>query len=147
MPELVLEPGSALVSDALFFAVKVLNIKQIRNKFIATLMGTYYNLPQSLSRKNLPVTIIPMGEKQENYNDLDMGGFTCIDFDYLYRHYSGPLAINDFVIFHEAGAYSLVLRPPFIMPNVPVIEINNDNIMLLKQNDSFDDIFKNYIFT
>lgn len=146
-PQLIIEPGSALVGDCMYFVSKVVNIKNVRGKNIATLLGSIYNINPTLNKKNPPIEVVHMGEgEQVEYSDLDFGGFTCIESDYLYRHYSGLLAKGDVVIFGNVGSYSIVLKPPFILPNFPVIDVSEGEVELIKRGEYFDDIFHTFSF-
>jgi len=145
-PVLIIEPGSALVGDCMSFAAKVVNIKDVRGKKIATLLGSIYNINPTLNTKNPPIKVYAGGNPQEEYKDLDFGGFTCIESDYLYKHYDGKLAVGDTVIFGNAGSYSIVLKPPFILPNFPVVDISAGDIEVIKRAECFDDIFHTFAF-
>lgn len=147
-PKLLIEPGSALVGDCMKFAAKVINVKTSQNKSIATVLGSIYNINPTLNKKNPPIEIIPMGGVQQNYEDLDFGGFTCIESDYIYRHFSGNLAVGDFAVFGNAGSYSVVLKPPFILPNFPIIDVSQglDNLEIIKRGEVFDDLFHTFRF-
>lgn len=145
-PLLLIEPGSALVGDCMRFAAKVVNIKTVRSKPIATLLGSIYNINPTLNTKNPPIEIVSMGAEQSHYDDLDFGGFTCIESDYLYRHFSGNVAKGDMVIFGNVGSYSVVLKPPFILPNFPVIDISEGSVEIIKRGECFDDLFHTFNF-
>lgn len=145
-PMLLIEPGSALVGDCMRFAARVVNIKEVRGKAIATLLGSIYNINPTLNTKNPPIEVYAMGDKQKEYTDLDFGGFTCIESDYLYRHYSGTLAKGDMVVFGNVGSYSVVLKPPFILPNFPVIDVSEGGCELIKRGECFDDLFHTFAF-
>ena len=145
-PLLLIEPGSALVGDCMQFASKVVNIKKVRGKAIATLLGSIYNINPTLNKKNPPIEVYAMGEKQREYKDLDFGGFTCIESDYLYRHYDGKLSKGDMVVFGNAGSYSIVLKPPFILPNFPIIDITDGKLEMIKRGEVFDDLFHTFAF-
>ena len=145
-PLLLIEPGSALVGDCMKFASRVVNIKEVRGKAIATLLGSIYNINPTLNKKNPPIEVYAMGGEQKEYKDLDFGGFTCIESDYLYRHYNGKLAKGDMVVFGNAGSYSVVLKPPFILPNFPVIDISNGQVEVIKRGETFDDLFHTFSF-
>lgn len=144
-PKLFIEPGSALAGDAMQFVSKVINIKNIRGKNIATLLGSVYNINPTLNGKNPPINIVNFSEG-ELYNDLDFAGYTCIESDYLYKGFKGNLAEGDYVIFNNVGSYSIVLKPPFILPNFPVIEMDRNEVCLVKREEKFDDIFRTYSF-
>lgn len=146
-PKLFIEPGSALVGDCMKFVCEVVSIKKVRNKPIATLLGSIYNINPTLNKKNPPISVYNKNEESEYFEDLDFGGFTCIESDYLYRHYDGKLAVGDYVMFGNVGSYSVVLKPPFILPNFPVIEImEDDKISVVKEKETFDDLFHTYSF-
>ena len=145
-PKLLIEPGSALVGDCMRFASRVVNIKHVRGKAIATLVGSVYNINPTLNKKNPPLEIYPMGEAQTEYDDLDFGGYTCIESDYLYRHFNGKLAKGDMVLFGNVGSYSIVLKPPFILPNFPIIDVSDGNFELIKRGETFDDLFHTFAF-
>jgi diaminopimelate decarboxylase len=150
-PMLIIEPGSALAGDAMKFVSKVVNIKNIRGKNIATLLGSTYNINPTQNKKNRPIAIYHDAKSQgfqKEYDNLDFGGFTCIESDYLYRGYSGKLAVGDYVVFDNVGSYSIVLKPPFILPNFAMVEYNDESniIELIKRNENFEDLFQTYKF-
>lgn len=145
-PMLLIEPGSALVGDCMQFAARVVNIKEVRGKTIATLLGSIYNINPTLNKKNPPINIYSMGGIQKEYKDLDFGGFTCIESDYLYRHFNGNLAVGDMVVFGNVGSYSVVLKPPFILPNFPIVEITDEKTEIIKRGETFDDLFHTFSF-
>ncbi|MEM8096396.1 decarboxylase, partial [Morganella morganii] len=70
--------------------------------------------------------------------------YTCIESDYLYRGYQGNLDIDDFIMLDNAGSYSIVFKPPFILPNVPVVEIKNNKINVIKRQETFNDVFSTF---
>lgn len=147
--KLFIEPGSALVGDIMKFACKVESIKNIRGKDIATVLGSIYNINPTLNKKNPPLSVYASDvAERKHYCDLDFGGFTCIESDYLYRGYNGELAVGDYVVFENVGSYSIVLKPPFILPNFPVINYDEEAGVteLVKNTETFDDLFQTYKF-
>lgn len=144
-PLLLIEPGSAIVGDCMKFAATVVSIKEVRGKAIATLLGSIYNINPTLNKKNPPISVYAMGGDRKQYADLDFGGFTCIESDYLYRHFDGELAVGDMVVFGNAGSYSIVLKPPFILPNFPVVDMATGAVV--KRAECFDDLFHTFRFT
>nr|WP_321262361.1 pyridoxal-dependent decarboxylase [uncultured Sphaerochaeta sp.] len=145
-PTLLLEPGSALVGDCMQFVTVVENVKDIRGKKIATVLGSIYNINPTLNKKNPPLRVVNSGAIQEYFEDLDFGGYTCIESDYIYRHYQGKLAVGDLLVFGNAGSYSVVLKPPFILPNFPILDTSEGKIEVLKHAETFDDIFHTFEF-
>jgi diaminopimelate decarboxylase len=150
-PKLILEPGSALVADTMKFVARVINIKEVRSKKIATISGSIYNISPTLNNKNLPITVyhnLKTSSTEQKYGKIDFGGYTCIESDYLYRGYNGLLGIGDYVVFDNVGSYSIVLKPPFILPNFAVIDCNSSekSFELVKRKEKNDDIFRTFKF-
>lgn len=143
-PLLIIEPGSALVGDCMSFVAKVVSIKNIRGKNFATLCGSTHNI--NISGKNPPLTVYPLAKQRNFYENLNFVGYTCIEGDVLYRNFSGDLGVGDYVEFANAGSYSVVLKPPFILPNFPIIDISGNETKNIKRQECFDDIFHTYTF-
>ena len=137
--ELVIEPGSALVGDCMEFVARVESIKTVRQKTFATILGSQKNI--SMSGVNPPIQVIDVSENEKQYDNVDIVGYTCIEGDVLYHGYSGKLAVGDYIVFSNCGSYSLVMKPPFILPNFSVIDIDGDVVEVIKRQESFDDIF------
>lgn len=143
-PKLIIEPGSALVANVMKYVTRVVGIKQVRKKYIATLSGSVYNINPSTKGMKRPITVF--SDKQGTfYEEVDMAGYTCIESDYLYKGYRGRLSKGDFVVFHNVGSYSLVMKPPFILPDVPCLEAEGDKNILVKRRQSEESIFADFI--
>lgn len=143
-PELLIEPGSAVVGDCMKFVGTVRTIKNVRGKWIATVLGSQKNI--SMAGINPPMEVIAMGDEQKEYKDLDFVGFTCIEGDVLYHNYTGKLAHKDAIVISNCGSYSLVMKPPFILPNFPVLDISEGKTEVIKRAENFDDLFHTFIF-
>jgi diaminopimelate decarboxylase len=143
-PEMVIEPGSALVGDCLKFIGTVKTIKCIRGKFFASILGSRNNI--NMNGINPPIEIIPSGNAQTEYEKIDLVGYTCIENDVLYKDFSGKMAVGDSIVISNCGSYSLVMKPPFILPNFPVLAFSGDKIEVVKRAETFDDIFRSYVF-
>lgn len=146
-PTLLLEPGSALVGDAMQFVTKVLDIKSVRKKNIALTSGSKFNIGLLTSPVNMPMEVFTNSDIKTQYNDIDIAGFTCIESDYLYKGYSGILNIDDYLVFSNVGSYSIVFKPQFILPNVPVIEYNDKdtNYEVVKRQETVEDVFSTFV--
>jgi diaminopimelate decarboxylase len=144
-PVLFLEPGSSLSANVMQFVTKVVNIKNIRGKAIATVTGSVFNINARSKKINPPIRVVSAGGEPQVFEDLDIGGYTCIETDLLYRHYQGPLSVGDYMIFGNVGSYSLSFKPPFIMPNVPIVEMQGEEVKLIKRQEVMSDIFGSYL--
>lgn len=142
-PELLIEPGSALVGDCMKFAGTVKTIKQVRGKTIVSILGSQKNI--SMVGVNPPMSVYAMGKEQRMYDNADFVGFTCIESDTLYKNFTGELAIGDMIVISNCGSYSLVMKPPFILPNFPILDISEGKTEVIKRGENFDDIFHTFI--
>lgn len=142
--ELLVEPGSALAGDCMMFAGRIEGIKQVRGKYFATMLGSQKNI--SMGGVNPPISVIRSDKDARYYEDIDIVGYTCIEGDVMYRGFKGYLSEGDYVIFGNCGSYSVVMKPPFIMPNFPVLDIGNDKVEIIKRAETFEDLFCTYSF-
>lgn len=143
-PELLIEPGSAVVGDCMKFVGTVKTIKDVRGKKFATVLGSQKNI--SMGSINPPMEVIAMGEPQQEYQDLVFVGFTCIEGDVLYHGYNGKLAHGDVIVIGNCGSYSIVMKPPFILPNFPMLDICEGEVEVIKRKEVFEDLFNTYKF-
>lgn len=144
-PVLIIEPGSAMVANAMKYVTKVLNIKHVRNLQIASLTGSTFQMNPSVKNMNRPIEVYSVPDsagRRESYRNLYMAGYTCIESDYLYKGYNGELRVGDYVVFGNVGSYSVVMKPPFILPDIAILEIQADGtIKSLKYAQKVEDIF------
>lgn len=145
-PELIIEPGSAVVADTMKYVTRVVAMKNVRGREIAILSGSAYNVNPSTKGMNRPISVFSAEKEKKHCSDWDMVGYTCIEDDVMYHGYDGELGIDDFVVFHNVGSYSVVFKPPFILPNVPVLDVTDNEIKVIKRAENIDDVFLTYTF-
>lgn len=126
------------------FVCRVETIKEIRNKSFASVWGSQKNI--NMDSVNPPVDVYPIEGKKKHYSNLDIVGYTCIEGDVLQRGFTGQIGIGDYLVFGNCGSYSLVMKPPFILPNFPVVDICNGTIELIKRGETFEDLFHTFVF-
>ncbi len=146
-PILLLEPGSAIVADTMYFVAKVIDLKEVRGRKIATSSGSKFNIGLLTSTINMPMDVYNKGDTQLPHKEIDIVGFTCIESDCLYKGYSGKMNVGDYLVFSNVGSYSIVFKPQFIMPNVPVIEYSEkmSKYEIVKRQETIDDVFSTFI--
>ena len=141
-PQLFIEPGTAIAGNCMRFVCRVETIKVIRGKSFVSTTGSQKNI--SMNGINPPMEIIAGGEIQKKIVDADIVGYTCIEGDILRKNYTGYLAVGDFIIISNCGSYSVVMKPPFILPNCPVIDISGNKTEIIKRAETFADLFSTY---
>lgn len=145
-PILFTEPGTTIVSKYVDFLGKVIGIKEVRGNTFVLLNCSFHNLGETCQMKNLPIRVYKSGEKAKHIEEANFVGYTCLEQDVLYRSFTGEIAIGDYILFGNVGGYSVVDKPPFIMPNCSMVSIKDGIVRLIKQKENFSDIFSTFIF-
>jgi len=143
-PTLFLEPGTALVADTMTFYTQVVSTKVIRGRNFATVAGSIFDISPNAKTKSLPVTpILHPQASREPVRDFAIAGFTCIEDDILTESLSAPLKAGDVLAYGNVGSYSVVMRPPFILPSNPVLmaRANAAGFDLIKARQSNASVF------
>ena len=54
----------------------------------------------------------------------------------------------NYVVFDNVGSYSIVLKPPFILPNFAILDydMDSDKPEMIKPQESFEEIFRTFSF-
>ena len=148
-PTLYIEPGTALVADTLKFYTTVVNLKNVRGRRIATVAGSIFNISPHGRVRHLPVRVIRSqgGSSAARIGGkYDIAGYTCIEDDYLTKGLPGPLKVGDFLEYHNVGSYSIVMKPPFILPNVPILEISKERgeVFVIRHGESATNLFESF---
>ncbi len=146
-PMLITEPGTTVVSKYFHLFSTIVDIKQIRDKEFALLDCSFHNVGEICGLKKIPLEIISCGSKKAAYHkNIDFVGYTCLEQDVIYHGYDGPLNIGDIVEFYNVGGYSIVEKPPFIHPDIPVYMTYKSDFKCIKREQTFEDIFAPFYF-
>ena len=143
-PLLILEPGIALVADAMDFVARVIDAKPLHGKNLVLVNGSVYDIKPTLNKKNLPMEIIRKNVDENTVKEFDVVGYTCMEKDYLLTDASGAISTGDYVIFKNVGAYTVVLKPPFIRMAPPIVSFSKGKCELIRRVEQLDDVFKGY---
>jgi diaminopimelate decarboxylase len=149
-PTLFIEPGTAIVADTFHFVARVVDLKQIRSRRLACVAGSMFNISPYSRSQSLPVSVLHQSEAEAviSADDVcDLVGYTCIEGDVLSRGVKGPLSVGDYVVFSNVGSYSVVMKPPFILPSVPIVMcLANGANHLVKLAETNEYLFENFVF-
>lgn len=146
-PTLVIEPGVAMSANVISLVTRVVGIKTINAKTLVAVDGSAFHVKPTLHAKNLPWSLIPKDSEKRPSACFSVVGSTCMEKDYLLTEVVGPLPqIGDYLWIGQAGAYTVVLSPPFINPAPAVVAVEDDNFKIIRSRQTLDDMFKNYFF-
>lgn len=146
LPKLLIEPGTAVVADTMSFVARVTATKQVRGRNIAICRGSVFNVSPTAKSIALPVQILTNRKLRKERNcTTDIVGYTCIESDYLARDVPFAVQIDDYVVLENVGSYSVVMKPPFILPNVSVLRKDLvGRYKLIKRAEAFADLFRSF---
>jgi diaminopimelate decarboxylase len=149
-PELIIEPGVAIIANVLNFVAKVVGLKTVRSRQIALVVGSYHNVKPTMTDKNLALRVHrnPNDNRQRKLSGaIDLVGYTCMENDYLYSNYQGEVGIGDYITVENMGAYTIVFKPPFIRPNPPIVSYDSqlDEYRLVRRAETTTDVFCTYV--
>ena len=149
-PELIIEPGVAVVSDVLKFVAKVVGLKTVRSRQIALVVGSIHNVKPTGTDKTLSLKVYKNEENSHQrklVGPVDIVGYTCMEHDRLYKEYPDEIGIGDYVVFENMGAYTVVFKPPFIRSNPPILSYDyiQDEYTLIRHRETSQDVFSTYV--
>ena len=148
-PELIIEPGIGLLGDVMILIAKIVGLKTVRNKTFAQCTAGIHNIKPLSNRNNLPLTVFSRHGDGNGTAEgaIDIGGYTCMEIDILYRDFKGSLGQGDYLMIENVGAYTNVLTPPFIRTSPPIIAFDHlrGDYRIIKRRESFDDLFSSYV--
>ena len=146
-PILYTEPGTTLISGFVSFLTTVKSIKRVKQKTFVTFDSSCGNMGEICQSKNLPIENNPVSNEFEPVEDATFVGYTCLEHDHLYEGYTGLLCPGNVIQFMNVGSYSNVFKPPFILPNCAMVQIDDvDQVELIKRKECFEDVFQTYVF-
>lgn len=145
-PLLITEPGTTVVSKYFHLFSTVLDIKEIRNKHYALLDCSFHNVGEICGLKQVPITVKNPTASPAYYNGIDLVGYTCLEQDVIRSNYCGNLEKGSIVEVYNVGGYSIVEKPPFIHPDIPIYMHKSGEQICIKRSQTFDDIFAPYVF-
>ncbi|OHU89142.1 MULTISPECIES: hypothetical protein [Pseudoalteromonas] len=146
-PLLLLEPGTALVSNAMVFVAQVLEVKSCSGRKVALINGSNHNVNHKWQGETLPVQLITKPGSRSTSNSgetFDIVGNTCIEKDIICQTVNGTVQAGDFVVFQYMGGYSNVLKQPFIHPCQGIYAWHNQRLLRIKRSGDMHSVLSDY---
>ena len=69
-----------------------------------------------------------------------------METDYLCREVKAALQPGDLVVFENVGAYTNVLKPPFIRLQPPIFTIENGRSQMAQRAETAEDVMRSFIY-
>lgn len=149
-PELLLEPGVGVVADAIDFVCRVAALKRLGERRLAVTTGSIQNLKATPHARTLPMRVVrdqTADGRATLPGPVVITGYTCMESDVLHLGYPGELGIGDFLVFHNAGAYTSVFKPPFIQPAPAMLSYlaTQKTFTVARRRENLEDLLSTYV--
>lgn len=145
-PALILEPGISMVANAFTFVAKVIETKRIRSQNFVLIDGSVHNIKPTMHKNNLPMKIVKHNESRQR-GTYNIVGYTCMEKDYLAHEVLGEMPSNDdYIIFENVGAYTIVFNPPFIKERPGILAIDGEDVFLVRKKETFKEFFNENLY-
>lgn len=138
-PLLILEPGRAIVSDAVHLITTVATMKELRGGVRAAVADAGINiLPTSFWRfQDIEYADGRGGELR----DTIIYGPLCLQTDIIGKCELPGLKAGDLLVVKNVGAYNIPQSSTFIFPRPPVVLIEEGKPRIIKRAETIDDVF------
>ncbi len=146
-PTLIVEPGMAMVANTFIFIAKVIETKTIRNQTFVLVDGSVHNIKPTMHKHNLPMKIIRKSETAHAIQVFHIVGYTCMEKDYLAHEIQAELPQkNDYIIFENVGAYTIVFNPPFIKERPCIVAAEEGELFIVRKKESIEQFFDEKVY-
>ncbi|MCR4621560.1 MAG: hypothetical protein K5663_05700 [Clostridiales bacterium] len=144
-PKLIVEPGSTVIANTMIYATRIIAEKTIRNRKILIVDGSVHQLGELGKKKQLPVHVIKETTQDAKESYAEVTGYTCLEDDILFRNLKSNALVGDCLIFENAGAYTNVMKPPFIQVGCGIVSFGKDGLIRIdKRQETVNDILSSY---
>ena len=143
---LILESGAALIASPFKYLCKVIDKKDVIDTRIVTTDGSKIHIDPQMNGIKFFQECFGSGNLMEKTQIIS--GFTCIEKDRIaIVKNENELNIDDYILFHNTGAYSMALSPLFIKYYPAVYVVINEEILMVRKPWTVDVyLMKSYVF-
>jgi diaminopimelate decarboxylase len=139
LPLLILEPGRAVVSDAVDLVSTVVASKDIPGGRRSVVIDAGVNLlPTSFWRYQ---TVEYAGEPKGELKETIVYGPLCLQTDIITRANLPVLLPGDRLVIKNVGAYNIPQSGTFIFPRPPIVLMENGEPRVIRQRETIESAF------
>ena len=129
--KLIIEPGSAAIGSAIELYTSVLDVKDTDSARIVTTDGSRIHIDPLWLKKGYTFST---NSKKNRIARQVICGYTCMDHDRMMILENEPeLSVDDQIVYHRVGNYTVTFGGPFIIPFPPVYVEQNGEIYLARK--------------
>lgn len=139
LPILILEPGRAIVRDAMHLIATVVGAKEFPSRERGIIIDAGINLlPTSLWRWQ---EIEPVSKSEGGLKETTVYGPLCLQTDIIAKTELPELKSGDRLVIKHVGAYNISQSSSFIFPRPPVLIVENREARVLRRTEMVEDVF------
>jgi diaminopimelate decarboxylase len=142
--KIIIEPGLALFNDSVSIVAAVRARKSIGGAQLVVVDASVHTIKPTRHSVNLPTAAFDAAgrPKQGPTHQYDVVGYTCLEDDVIARGLQLPsLEVGDLLVIDGVGAYTYVLKPPFIQPRPAFYMWDGTGTHLIRKAECIADIF------
>jgi diaminopimelate decarboxylase len=138
-PLLILEPGRAIVRDAVHLITTVVAVKELAGGVRAAVVDAGINvLPTSFWKFQ---DIECAGERGGELRETTVYGPLCLQTDIIGKRRLPDLKAGDRLVVKNVGAYNIPQSSTFIFPRPPIVMIEEGKPRIIRRAETIDDVF------
>lgn len=127
-PELILEPGMAVLADTMAFVTRVHAVKRLGGRTVAVVDGSIFNVKPLRGAANPTAHVVAAPAAGRSSGPVDFVGHTCMEIDILHKGFNGAVGIGDYLVVENMGAYTNVLNAPFIRGTPAILDFRDNHV-------------------
>jgi len=140
--KLIIEPGSAAIGSAIELHTSVIDIKDTACSRIVTTDGSRIYIDPLWIKRRYLYSLLTRKEKEE-YPKQIICGYTCMDRDRIMSIENEPeLSVDDRIIYHRVGNYTVTFGGPFIRPFPPVYTEDDQGFHLIRRQMTMEEYYR-----
>ncbi len=137
-PLLILEPGRAIVNDAVQMITTVAGVNERMNEIRSIVVDAGINAVPTSSWKFQKIE--PLDKSRGNLRQTIVYGPLCLQTDILGITELPDLKVGDRLMLRNVGAYNIPQSSSFIFPRPSIILIDKNKVTVLRRSETIKDI-------
>jgi len=140
LPVLILEPGRAIVRNAVSLVATVVSVKEIQNgQNVLTVDAGINLLPTSFWSVQ---DVKPIRNIKGKTKDTIIYGPLCLQTDIIAKISLPEINQGDKILVENVGAYNIPQSNAFIYPRPQIVMIDGDSIRVIRRQETVEDVLK-----
>ncbi len=142
----IVEPGNALVAAAFDFVSSIIDVKRVKESYVATIDGSRNDIDVFFKKDRYFSEVLQSdSEPRTIVKHQVIGGATCLEYDRLYELHETPLVKpGDKIWFKSVGAYTFSFATLFIRYFPAIYLQDAQGYRLIRKRWSAADFFPIY---